>query len=100
MAKLTDKDRIAQIKAKEDQLAARRLTLEARVKGQARKLDTRRKIVVGGAVLFAIEKDADLAVRVRRLLAQHVGRPIDRQVIADLLPPSPASPNSAKTSPA
>jgi hypothetical protein len=83
-------DRIAAIKDKEDKLAARRTVLEAKAKLDERKRDTRRKIVVGGAVLVAMEKDHVLAERVRVALAQTVGREIDKAVVADLLPPSPA----------
>jgi hypothetical protein len=37
-----------------------------------------------------MEKDPILAMRVRELLGQQVGRENDREVIADLLRPSPA----------
>ena len=86
------KNQIAALKEKQDKLAARLNTLNAVAKKEDRKRDTRRKIVVGGAVLLAMEKDQVLAERVKVALAQTVGRPIDRAVVADLLPPSPASP--------
>jgi hypothetical protein len=82
--------RIASIKAKQEALAARLNTLEMQAKKEDRKRDTRRKIIVGGAVLVAMEKDEALAARIKDILAQTVGRAMDKEVIADLLPPSPA----------
>jgi hypothetical protein len=79
-------DRIAALKAKQDQLAARLKPLEARAKLEDRKRDTRRKIIVGGTVLAAMEKDQAFAAGVAALLARWVERPNDRAVIADLLP--------------
>jgi len=83
-------ERIAALKQKQEKLAARLTTLAAVAKREDRKRDTRRKIVVGGSVLLAMEKDPILAERVKAALATTVGRPIDREVVADLLPPSPA----------
>jgi hypothetical protein len=78
-------DKIAVLKAKQEKLAAQLNTLNAKAKVEDRKRDTRRKIVVGGAVLAAIESDAALAETLRRVLAASVARPADREVIADLL---------------
>jgi hypothetical protein len=92
-------DRIAALKAKQDQLAARLKPLEAKAKLEDRKRDTRRKIIVGGTVLAAMERDQAFAAGVAALLARWVERPNDRQVIADLLPAgagnSPALPGAA-----
>lgn len=87
-------ERIAALKAQKEKLAAKILREEGKARSIERKRDTRRKIVVGGAVLSAIEKDPDLAQRIRQLLAAQVGRPIDREVIADLLLASPAALNA------
>jgi hypothetical protein len=83
-------ERITALKEKQEKLAARLNTLTMVAKKEERKRDTRRKIVVGGSVLLAMEKDPILAERVKAALAVTVGRPIDRAVVADLLPPSPA----------
>ena len=83
-------DRIAALKAKKEKLAAQLNTLQAKSKVADRKRDTRRKIIIGGAVLAALEKDRSIAPTVTRFLAAHVTRPKDREVIADLLAPSPA----------
>ena len=83
-------DRIARIQEKKDQLEARLRPLKAKAKSEERKRDTRRKIVVGGAILAAIEKDAFLALHVRKVLTASVRRPNDREAIADLLTTAPA----------
>jgi len=84
-------ERIAALKAKKDELAARLNALETKAKSEDRKRATRRKIVVGGAVIVAMEKDEAFAAKVRALLAQQVGRAIDRESIADLLTLPPAT---------
>ncbi|MDR3489819.1 MAG: hypothetical protein P4M05_33635 [Bradyrhizobium sp.] len=85
-------DRIAALKDRQEKTAAKINALQAKAKGEERKKDTRRKIVVGGAILLAMEKDEELARAVRDVLARTVGRPIDRAVIADLLPYKAGSP--------
>jgi exonuclease III len=80
-------ERIAKIKAKKEQLAAKLSKLEASEKAVTRKRDMRRKIIVGGALLAAIEKDSLLASRIRSVLGDQVTNPKDREFIADLLPP-------------
>ena len=62
--------------------------LEQKEKSEARKLDTRRKIIVGGAVVAEMHKDAEFAAVVRALLLRYVARPNDRAAVADLLAPS------------
>lgn len=88
----------ARIKEQQEKLARRLGVLTAKEKAGERKRDTRRKIVVGGAVLDRMEKDPAFAATIRALLASAVGRPHDREVIADLLPP--ASSNAAPPAPA
>ncbi len=80
--------RIAQLKQKQEQLARRLNALEQKEKSQTRKLDTRRKIIVGGAVLLEMHKDPQFAAVVRALLLRYVARPNDRDAVADLLAPS------------
>lgn len=50
-----------------------------------RKADARRKIVVGGTVLAAIESDRRLRATVIDLLRQNVTRPLDLETVTDLL---------------
>ncbi len=80
--------RIAQLKQKQEQLAKRLNALEQKEKSQTRKLDTRRKIIVGGAVLAEMHKDPEFASLVRAVLLRYVARPNDRQAVAELLSPS------------
>ena len=80
--------RIAQLKQKQEQLARRLNALEQKEKSQTRKLDTRRKIIVGGAVLSEMNKDPEFASVLRALLLRYVARPNDREAVADLLAPS------------
>ena len=82
--------RIADLKAKKEKLAERLTALEAKAKTVDRKRDTRRKIIIGGAVLAAVERDRAIASTVRHFLAANVTRAKDREAIADLLaPPAP-----------
>ncbi len=98
-------ERIARIKQQREALAQRLNALEQKSKSEARKRDTRRKIIVGGAIIAQMEKDQTFAAAVRRILAQSVGRQNDREAIADLLAAasgvaSPAAPERAAVPPA
>ncbi len=79
--------RIAKLKEKQDKLAQKLNSLSQQAKTQERKRDTRRKIIIGGAVLAHLDKDAAFAASIRSLLGASVGRINDREVIADLLAP-------------
>jgi hypothetical protein len=98
-------ERIARIKQQREALAQRLNALEQKAASEARKRDTRRKIIVGGAIMAKMEKDAGFAATVRQILAQSVGRQNDREAIADLLAAvsgvaSPAAPETAAVHPA
>ena len=80
--------RIAHLKQQREKLSHRLNVLEQKEKSQTRKLDTRRKIIVGGAVVAEMHKDAEFASVVRALLLRYVARPNDRQAVAELLTPS------------
>jgi hypothetical protein len=58
-------------------------------KAAARKLDARRKIIMGGAILAAIADSPGLAAMVKTVLAQRVTRALDRAAVADLLDATP-----------
>jgi hypothetical protein len=81
----------ARLKEQQEKLARKLDALTQKEKAEERKRDTRRKIIIGGAVLAHMETDIVLANLVRGILARNVGRPIDRAAIADLLPPSPSN---------
>jgi hypothetical protein len=90
-------DKIAALKARQEKLASQLSSLSAKAKTEERKRDTRRKILVGGAVLAAIESDTGLAEMVRLALDMNLTRPVDREVIADLLEqPTKAADKSAR----
>jgi hypothetical protein len=91
-------DRMAELTARKKKLEADLAALASKAKQAERKRDTRRKIVVGGAILAAVDKDPALMQTVKRVLAAYVGRPQDREVIADLLPPVSPAPVAANAS--
>lgn len=66
--------RKAQIEAQLDDISARE-------KAQARKDDTRRKIIIGGLVMARMEKDADFKATIDALIERGVTRAVDRQVL-------------------
>lgn len=70
-------ERLARLRAQKDRLIARTNKLE-------RRRETRRKIIIGGAVLAAVEHEGMPALRNRsdllRWLEAHVRRPSDRDV--------------------
>ena len=94
--KKTIEERIAAKRERQAQLAAQLAALEGRQKAADRKRDTRRKIVIGAAVLVEMELRPAVASYVREMLDKAVTRPQDREVIADLLsPPKPNAPPSS-----
>jgi len=89
-------DKIAELNERQQQLTARRLSLLASKKNADRKLDTRRKIIVGAAVLAHADLHPDFSTTLRGILSVAVQRDIDRRDIADLLgnPPAPVVENA------
>lgn len=67
------------------QLAARRQLDDARQAVRERKRQTRRKVVAGAVLLAHADRDADFRRTVRLLLQEHLTRPHDRALFADLL---------------
>jgi hypothetical protein len=88
-------DQLAELTRKRDQLEARRLALLAVKKDSDRKLDTRRKIIVGAAVLAHAELNSAFADQLAVLLNLAVTRDIDRSVIAHLLAGAPGAERAA-----
>jgi hypothetical protein len=78
-------EQIEKLKAQRQKIERRLNTLEQKAIDKGHKRDTRRKIIVGGAVLAEMQIDADFANVIHGLLARHVRRPNDREAIADLL---------------
>ena len=84
--------RLESLRKRKAQLERRIADAESEAKIVARKLDARRKIVVGGAVLAAIADSPGLAAMVKTVLAQRVTRALDRAAVADLLDAPPPKP--------
>jgi hypothetical protein len=78
--------RIAELEEHKKKIEAKLATLAAREKVANRKRDTRRKVIVGAAVLAHAERDAEFAARLRTVLTLAVMREGDRLAVADLLP--------------
>lgn len=70
---------------RKQQLEARLADLDARQKTRNRKRDTRRKVIVGGAIIAHGKLHPAFRVALRSVLQQAVTRDIDKAVIADLL---------------
>lgn len=75
------RSRLEQLQEQKAKIEERLKALEARQKQADRKADTRRKIIVGGAVLA----HAAFAESLREVLRLAVTRDIDKKAIADLL---------------
>lgn len=89
--------KLADLAERQQQLEARRLALLASKKSADRKRDTRRKIIVGAAVLAHAELNPSFSTALRDILSVAVQREMDRRVIADLLDhPRPDDSSSAE----
>lgn len=65
------------------QAAEAKALREARAADDARRLDTRRKVVLGGALMALAERDADFA-RLVTIIKGTLTRPADRKLFEDL----------------
>ena len=83
--KKSDADRLAALKQREAELKAKIAAIENKAKTAERKLDTRRKIIVGGAVMAHAKFDPDFGAALRQALLAAVTKEKDRDVIKDLL---------------
>ena len=84
-AKKSAADKVAELETRIATLKARRDRIQARENAAERKADTRRKIIVGAAVLAHAQQDAKFALALRDALTRGVTREKDRETIADLL---------------
>jgi len=91
--------KLADLTKRQQQLEAQRLTLLASKKTADRKTDTRRKIIVGAAVLTHAELDPQFSAVLRGILSVAVQRDLDRRVIADLLDQAPPNDPAASQAP-
>jgi hypothetical protein len=86
--------KLADLTKRQEQLEAQRQTLIASKRSADRKIDTRRKIIVGAAVLAHAELNPDFSAMLRDILSVAVQRAIDRRAITDLLGQPPATSQS------
>ena len=91
-------DQIEKARLKASQAKARLQALEARLSEASRKLDTRRKIILGGLLMDAAGKDEHYAKVVTALMGR-IDRDHDRQAFEGWTPPTPAA-SSAPAAPA
>lgn len=91
--------KLADLTKRQQQLEAQRQTLIASKRSADRKSDTRRKIIVGAAVLAHAELNSDFSAILRGILSVAVQRPIDRRAIADLLGRPPSDNSATSRSP-
>lgn len=78
-------ERLADLKAKKDQLNARIKDEEAKVRAAARKQDTRCKIVAGALAIANCQHDAEFAAKFRKLITDQVDDPVERERILSRL---------------
>ena len=88
-------ERLTILKKKQAALEQQANALRNALAQDERKRDTRRKIIIGAAVLAHAAKDPDFAARLQMALDHATTRAKDRVVIADLLPPSEPPVNAA-----
>ena len=81
------------------QAKARLLALKNREATKARKLDTRRKIILGGALVDLAERDSNAAVMIERLI-RNLPREQDRKAFEGWHAKQPATAASATAPPA
>jgi len=88
------RSRIESLDTRLARLRADRSRIVARANHSERKRDTRRKILIGGAVLAAVQHQGVRVLRspdaLTRWMDQRLERPHDRAAL-DLPPPSPAT---------
>ena len=84
-------DRIEKARLKASQAKARLQALEARLSDASRKLDTRRKIILGGLLIDAAGKDERYA-KVVSALMQRIDRDNDRKAFDGWEPPGSTAP--------
>ena len=83
--KKTDADRLTALKQKEAALKERIAKIENKAKAADRKRDTRRKIIIGGAVMAHAKHDQAFGAALRQALQAAVTKDADREVIKDFL---------------
>ena len=89
---LPTSDQVEKARLKASQAKARLQALEAQLSEASRKLDTRRKIILGGLLIDAAGKD-ELYAKVVAVLLGRIDRDQDRVAFEGWMPPAPAAPS-------
>lgn len=76
----SNQNRIESLRSRRAQIDAELARLEAKAKGEARKADTRRKILLGAVVMQEMISDPSLEKLVMDLVAKNLVRPRDREL--------------------
>ena len=84
MARLTDQERAARQALKVEQERAKLAQLNARISARERKLETQRKIIIGGMVLAEARDDPAFAGQIARLIRKRVTRPQDKNALGEM----------------
>lgn len=96
---LPTSEQVDKARLKASQAKARLQALEARLSEASRKLDTRRKIILGGLLIDAAGKDERYAQVVAALVGR-IDRDQDRVAFEGWTPPAPAAPPAPAPVPA
>ena len=76
----TNQDRIEALRSRRAQIDAELSRLEAKARVEHRKIDTRRKILIGAVILQEMADREDFSQFVHGLLAQRLTKPRDRNL--------------------
>ena len=100
MARTTNSERLKKAEEKLAKAAAHRDRLKAQISQQERKRDTRRKVLIGAAILAAIDEGTVKEKVIRSMLARYLTRESDRALF-DLDQPAGTqnAPTDEKTTP-
>ena len=77
-------DRVEALKKKRDQINAQLKAIDAREKSKQRKLDTRRKVLIGGVVLKMLKNGEMPKERLATFLSKHLDEK-NKKVFGDIL---------------
>lgn len=83
------------LKAKKKQIEAKITALNSRQQKEAKRLDTRRKVVAGAIALEHCEHDPNFKELLGSLLDRFLTRPVDRELFIELFSIAPALPTAA-----
>jgi hypothetical protein len=91
MSKPSAKQRLDALKQKQAAIAAQIRAQEQSLAAKQRKIDARRKIIVGALIISHAERNPEFKTWLAAHLAEFVTKENDREVISPLLPPASVS---------